>query len=108
MYDPTQQKIASLTPKVAKAALALVMAARAEGVPLMVISGRRSKAENIAAGGAKKSRHLSGNAFDLQIAGYTRDQVPYRVWQIIGEVAERHFGLRWGGRFNDPNHFDHG
>lgn len=46
------------------------------------------------------SLHNYGHAFDLQVA-WPEDQ------QWLGEVWES-WGGRWGGRFNDPNHFDSG
>lgn len=108
MYDPTEEKIAGLTPIMADKAFDFVNWLRSQGVPAMVISGRRSPELNAQVGGATASRHLSGNAFDLQIMGYTRSQIPYWFWEEIGSIAEQYLGLRWGGRFSTPdvNHFD--
>ncbi len=47
-----------------------------------------------------RSLHQYGEAFDLRVQD-PRDQ------QWLGEVWES-WGGRWGGRFNDPNHFDSG
>ena len=47
-----------------------------------------------------RSLHNYGHAFDLKVANQD-DQ----AW--LGQVWE-HWGGRWGGRFNDPNHFDSG
>ncbi len=82
---------------------------RDNGFPVVIISGRRSSDTNRSVGGAPNSRHLTGRAVDLQVVGYTRDQIP-DFWRFVGEVAEGYLGLRWGGRFNPPdvNHFDFG
>lgn len=110
MYDPTPHYLSTLKPNVRERATILINWLRENGIPALVISGRRTREQNIAAGGAKKSRHLSGSAFDVQIQGYTRDQVPMEFWQAVGEVAEKYLKLRWGGRFKerDVNHFDSG
>jgi len=47
-----------------------------------------------------RSLHNWGEAFDLQVPN-AEDQ------RWLGEVWED-WGWRWGGRFNDPNHFDSG
>lgn len=47
-----------------------------------------------------RSLHNYGEAFDLRV------QDPWDQ-QWLGEVWES-WGGRWGGRFNDPNHFDSG
>lgn len=90
-------------------AIHLVNLARRAGVPLVVISGRRKAAYNAEIGGAEFSLHLHGLAFDVQVLGYTRDQVPWWWWQALGQEWER-LGGRWGGRFSVPdvNHFDSG
>lgn len=85
-------------------------AASAElGATVAVISGYRTAEHNAAVGGASRSLHLRGLAFDLRIAGLPRDQVPGWVWTALGEAWES-IGGRWGGRFSPPdvNHFDVG
>jgi len=47
-----------------------------------------------------RSLHNHGEAFDLSVPN-PEDQ------RWLGEVWES-WGGRWGGRFNDPNHFDSG
>ena len=59
-------------------------------------SGRSS----IPAAPPGRSLHNYGEAFDLKVPN-PEDQ------QWLGEVWES-WGGRWGGRFNDPNHFDSG
>lgn len=109
MYDPTPELIADLDPGIQGAAVQLVNAAREVGVPLILVSGRRSVTANIDAGGAARSQHLYGLAFDVQVYPYLRDQVPGWWWASLGAYGEA-LGLRWGGRFRNPdlNHFDAG
>ena len=92
-----------------------VAAARNLGLPLVVVSGRRSAAQQAAlsAGAglpkasASTSRHVAGRAFDLGFSGYRWDEVPPEYWRWLGEAWES-LGGRWGGRFStyDPVHFD--
>lgn len=110
-HDPTSAKLIGLDRRTRQRVVFLVNYVRGVGVPLIVISGRRTAAQQrelIAAGKttAVKSRHLIGQAVDVQVQGLLRDQVPLAWWQWIGSVGE-HFGLVWGGRFKRPdlNHF---
>ena len=107
--DPTPTKLAGLDRRFRQRAGAFVSWTRSRGVPLVVISGRRTAAQNRHVGGAPRSRHLLGQAIDVQIWPLRRDQVPREWWDWLGLVGE-HFGLRWGGRFSRPdlNHFDIG
>lgn len=84
-------------------------ASREFGVPVTLISGWRSEKHNAAVGGAPRSLHLRGLAFDVRIAGLPRDDVPLWAWEALGEAWEG-LGGRWGGRFDPPdvNHFDVG
>lgn len=109
MSDATAVYLRSLDSGLRPYAEAMVMSARAVGVPLVIISGRRSVEANREVGGAPTSRHLQGLAFDVAVEGYSRDSIPWWWWQILGEWWEG-LGGRWGGRFNPPdvNHFDVG
>lgn len=60
------------------------------------LAGRRSTP----AAPAGRSLHNYGHAFDLKVQN-SEDQ------EWLGQVWES-WGGRWGGRFNDPNHFDSG
>ena len=118
--DQTETLIRTLNPALQPYAIALVNAARAAGIPLVVISAQRSGLQNASVGGSSGSLHLDQShltgqpgalAFDVAVQGYTRDEVPYEFWQALGQWAERYLGLRWGGRFlhggePDVNHFD--
>lgn len=108
MYDPTPEKLDELTPETQLRAYWLVRLAREAGIPLTIISGRRTADYNRQIGGAQHSLHLSGQAFDVQVVGYTRDQIDRSWWAALGNFAESQLGLRWGGRFDDVNHFDMG
>lgn len=107
--DNSLTYIRSLQPFLQPYAIAMVNGVREEGIPLMVISGRRSPLINNEAGGAEKSLHLRGLAFDVQVEGLTRDQLHPYFWRWLGEWWES-LGGRWGGRFSAPdvNHFDVG
>lgn len=103
--------ITELDPELQWRARALLSWLRAGGVPARIISGARSAADNLRVGGAPSSYHLRGLAFDLEVAGVPRDQVPSWFWQLLGYVAETYLDLYWGGRFlhagaPDVNHFD--
>lgn len=111
MSDRTMELILGLDPAVQRQAYTLVVMARYAGIPLVIISGRRTPEENRRVGGSPNSYHLSGLAFDVAVQGYTRDQIPYEWWAGLGEWAERNLSLSWGGRFvhageRDVNHFD--
>ena len=109
--DETDEIIAQLHPAIRMHALTMVTACREIGIPLVIISGTRTKAENERAGGAPGSLHLHGLAFDVAVQGVPRDYVPGIFWRALGLWAERYLGLSWGGRFlhngkPDVNHFD--
>lgn len=107
--DETEALLQDLEDELVERAIYLVNAARAAGVPLVVISGLRSPERNRDVGGAARSQHLFGRAIDVAVLGYRRDQVPAWWWDALGQYGER-LGLRWGGRFRtrDVNHFDLG
>lgn len=108
--DETANLIAGLHPDFAPYALQFVNAARSAGVPLVIISGTRSTPAADPEGNvAIHSLHLAGLAFDVQVIGYKRNQLPDWFWQVLGEYWES-MGGRWGGRFGIPdvNHFDAG
>ncbi len=114
MYDPTESNLDTLEPWTRNAAEWLIWATRTAGYPVIISSARRSKDEQarlVAAGRSRtlSSKHLKGQAFDIDISGMGRDQVPRWFWDLIGPWAETNLGLRWGGRFSsiyDPGHFE--
>lgn len=109
MTDETALHWRSLDAALQPHAAYFVNAVRAAGIPLVLISGRRSAAANREVGGAERSFHLFGHAFDVQVLGYRREEIPYEWWEILGRFWEA-MGGRWGGRFEslDVNHFDSG
>lgn len=109
-----QELLAELTPDTEAAARELITGARSMGLPVKVLDGFRSCAEQMqlyAQGrtlpGRKitwapgcRSWHTHGRAFDLYLG--TWDQPPYELlgaeWQTMGG--------RWGGEFGDYGHFE--
>ena len=81
-------------------------------LPIVITSGIRSPAEQqrlLAQGrtATLQSKHLQGLAFDVDMYGWNRNDVPAWVWDEVGLAGER-FGLTWGGRwksFRDVGHF---
>lgn len=112
-FDPTPGIVAGLEPYTQARAVYLVNAARTAGIPLMVTSGRRSYWEQLGLlwQGATKtlaSKHVQGKAFDIDVAGWNRDDLPEWFWAEIGPFGES-LGLNWGGRwssFVDLGHFE--
>jgi len=90
-----------------------VNAAREVGFPLVITSARRSIAEQqrlLLAGRTKtlNSKHLDGRAFDVDMWGWNRDDVPSWAWDYLGPLGES-YGFTWGGRwssFRDVGHFE--
>lgn len=107
--DPTLTHWNSLDPGFQPYVAYFLNAARAARYPLVIISGRRSSTLNAEVGGAERSLHLYGLAFDVGFQSYRREQVPLVYWQNLGIFWES-MGGRWGGRFSTPdvNHFDAG
>lgn len=107
--DPTLQFWGSLDPGFQPYVAYFINTARAAGYPLVIISGRRSAVGNAEVGGAERSLHLYGQAFDVAWQNYRREQIPLQYWQSLGLFWEA-MGGRWGGRFSTPdvNHFDAG
>lgn len=100
----------TLDPRVKPLADAFIKALRAEGITVEVKSTRRSldtQAKLYADYKAGRSRfpaaapghstHGAGLAFDLKLTP--------PVYKEAGEAWES-LGLTWGGRFEDPIHFD--
>jgi len=103
----------SLEPFLRPYAQGLLAYARKEGMAPRVLSTFRSFRQQdrlyqnyisgrstIPAAPPGRSLHNFRHAFDLKVSN-AEDQ----AW--LGQVWES-WGGRWGGRFNDPNHFDSG
>lgn len=114
MPDPSPGHLDELAPWTAQRAFLLLYAARTAGYPLIITSSRRSREEQerlVRAGRSltMESRHLTGDAFDIDLYGWAPDDVPLWFWFQIGEWAEANLQLRWGGRWSslrDYRHFE--
>ena len=111
--DRTRAHLVSLDLATALPALRLVSHVRNAGVPLHITSSRRTAAEQVLlvkAGRSKtkRSKHLTGRAFDIDVLGFARTDIPKWWFYQLGALAEP-LGLRWGGNFRgfwDPGHFE--
>jgi len=110
--DPTLEHLPQLTPETRDRAVQLLNAARQVGVPLIITSARRSIDEQkrlVETGRSRTldSAHLRGEAFDVDVMGIRRDDIPRWWFMALGAYGES-LGLIWGGRwaFYDPGHFE--
>jgi len=111
--DATLRHIAGLSPDIQDAAFDLVLYVRTAGFPLQITSSLRTRAEQATffRSGASRtlnSKHLIGQAFDVDLHGIGRDEIPMWFWQQLGWLGE-YIGFRWGGRWGDPwdpGHFE--
>lgn len=110
--DPTLEHLPQLTAETRDRAVQLINAARDVGVPLIITSSRRSVEEQrrlVEAGRSRtmQSAHLRGEAFDVDVMGLKRDDIPRWWFSALGAYGES-LGLIWGGRwsFYDPGHFE--
>jgi len=64
-------------------------------VPIKVTSGYRSPEHNEAVGGVSDSQHLTGKASDIQVEGYSPEQVYNLLNEMMnnGEVEQGGLGL---------------
>ena len=114
--DRTQELLNTLDPFMQTRAAILINALRGIGIPAVIVGmgARRTVEEQarlVAASRSKtmRSKHVQGLAFDLDILGYRRDDIPSEFWNQLGPWAEEQLGLRWGGRWSnpyDPGHFE--
>jgi len=111
--DSTMAHIRALSPEMQDAAYWLVYWVREAGIPLQITSSVRTREEQAAlvrsgASLTQRSKHLTGQAFDVDVHGYGRDELPLWFWQALGQLGE-YLGLRWGGRWSglkDYGHFE--
>jgi len=99
-----------LEPQTRLLAVYLITALRTAGIPAIITSARRSYAEQIKLVMAGKSRtfnsrHLTGKAFDIDVSGWSRQDIPRWFWDAVGPYAER-LGLKWPLPDWDPAHFE--
>jgi len=109
--DPTNAELLTLSSRTAEKAYWLIYIARYYGVDLIITEGRRSierqrQLMNRGASLTLDSRHLTGDAFDIDLHGVSPDNVPQVVWDFAGLIGEL-LGLRWGGRWPTLRDFRH-
>lgn len=84
---------------IAPALLAMLEAVRSHfGAPVTVTSGYRSPAWNTKVGGAKRSRHLTGEAADIKVSGVSP--------RVVYEWCDRHFAAGGIGLYRSWVHVD--
>lgn len=116
--DPTNFQLATLSDFVRSRAFWLIWILRVRAnLPAIVIEGRRSPARQrflFASGRTRpgriltdvlESKHVTGDAFDIDMWRHDPDLVHQSVWNVAGAVGQK-LGLRWGGRFGDFRHFE--
>jgi len=111
--DSSLRHIENLSPDIQLAAWWMVYIVRSAGVPLQITASVRTRAEQaelvrLGLSQAPQSKHLIGQAFDVDVHGYGRDQIPIWWFEQLGALGE-YLGLRWGGRwtgFRDYGHFE--
>jgi hypothetical protein len=113
--DRTELELATLHPQLQPIAFQFIATLRDLGYPAVItdLGGRRNAAQqsklmNAGLSRTVNSAHVQGRAFDLDLSGYKREQVPNWFWEAVGPWAESEFDLIWGGRwrtFRDVGHF---
>ena len=71
--------------------------------PIKITSGYRPAELNAKIGGATKSRHITGEAADFKIEGYTPKQVAVIIEKLIAEGKMKQGGL---GTYSTWVHYD--
>lgn len=72
--------------------------------PIKITSGYRPAEYNAKIGGAKSSRHITGQAADLKIEGYTPKQIAAIIEKLIAAGKMKEGGL---GIYKTWIHYDH-
>jgi len=111
--DPTLGHLNQLAPDTGLAAFRLVQFVRSKGIPLTITSSRRTAAQQriqVLRGNSLtlQSKHIGGHAFDVDVHGFNRSDIPIWWFYQLGWLGEQ-LGLRWGGRwtgFRDYGHFE--
>ena len=71
--------------------------------PIKITSGYRSPEHNAKVGGAKSSKHITGEAADLKIEGYTPKQVAAVIEKLIAAGKMKQGGI---GTYSTWVHYD--
>ena len=74
------------------------------GKPIKITSGYRSPEHNAKVGGVKSSRHITGEAADLKVAGMTPKEVAAVIEKLIAAGKMEEGGL---GIYSTWIHYDH-
>lgn len=114
LSDPTGANLDALRRDVGNLAVEMINELRAQGYRIIITSALRTPAEEARLVQQGKSRtlrsyHLTGQAFDVDLYGVGRDQIPAAVWDAISTVALS-YGFEWGGNwksFVDKGHFQY-
>lgn len=115
MNDYTEDQLRLFHPSIREKAIRFITALRLAGIPAYIgnaggIRTHEEQARLVSAGRSEtlRSKHIEGKAFDIDILGFGRDQLPKSFWNDVGRFGEK-LGLRWGGRFKgfyDAGHFE--
>lgn len=114
--DSTLDQILTLDYSLQPVAIEFINRARVDlDYPAVIVAGgaRRSLATQrklVAAGRSQtlNSKHVLGLAFDVDMLGWSRDDVPWWVYADLGDLGQS-MGLTWGGSwsgFPDVGHFE--
>ena len=111
MADRTMEHLRTLSDRIGPKAFRLVAIGRIYGLPVVITSSRRDLTTqqiflNLGASKTLDSRHLTGDAIDIDMLGHPPDTVPLEIWRWMGELGEA-LGLRWGGRWANLRDFRH-
>ena len=71
--------------------------------PIKITSGYRPAQHNAKIGGATKSRHITGQAADFKIEGYTPKQVAAVIEKLIADGRMKQGGI---GTYSTWTHYD--
>ena len=71
--------------------------------PIKITSGYRPAQHNAKIGGAKSSRHITGQAADFKIEGYTPKQVAAVIEKLIADGRMKQGGI---GTYSTWTHYD--
>jgi len=111
--DRTNELLQQTSDRIFSEVYWLLVIGRHFGLPVVLTEVRRgfARQQSLRAQGLSqtlKSKHLTGDAIDIDMRGFAPDDVPLEVWQWMGELGEA-LGLRWGGRWKsllDLRHFE--
>lgn len=74
--------------------------------PIRIVSGYRCASHNAKVGGAPRSRHIAGDAGDIQVEGWTGEQLRERTEDLIKRGKMREGGLGTYKKKERTLHYD--